>query len=288
MMSEIKKELYKYLNNDLDLMCNDAYIVTKDGSHIDFIDFNDIISQIKKHIENFDHIYTILAYQPYKESFKDTEKVYIDTKKKIKTLNNLNLQYWDIYYDLDEMTNDDNTGWQFLCSQVISLKNPQILKKNDKMNKKLNKEALKEIIELFNEVKKVTKLMNEWDIYITSDPWTATSFSDKEDILSWEEKDFKELELYGSGDKFYIGGNIVTGRQHEYNNEWIIAPKELAEVQGKVFEKYLKSIIKKQSLKHFKLEFEDPYGLIDNCGWEHFMCIKTTVKESGLETINKK
>lgn len=54
-------------------------------------------------------------------------------------------------------------------------------------------------------------------------------------------------------------------------------------MQSEIFKEYLKSIIKKQSLKYFKLNFEDPYGLVDNCGWEHYVCINATIQESALD-----
>ena len=52
------------------------------------------------------------------------------------------------------------------------------------MNKKLSKEAIDEIMTVLNEVKDVVKLMADFGIHITSDPWTATSFNDSENILS--------------------------------------------------------------------------------------------------------
>ena len=147
---------------------------------------------------------------------------------------------------------------------------------------KLNKEATNEIVELLTKVQDVQRLLHEWGIYITSDPWSATSFSNKENILCWDKKDFEELTL-DDGDKFYVGGNIVTGSEHKYNGEYLIAPKKLAKVEGEIFEEYLKSVMHSISLKHFKLEFKDEYGLIDNCGWEHYMCIVATVEKSAVE-----
>ena len=278
MMTEIEMEFNKCLKDDLDLMCNDAYIVTKDGSAIALED-GKIVQQIKKHIDKFDHFSVTLAYQPYKESFEDTKKTYIETQVKIKKLNNLNLDYWNVHYDLDKMTNDDNTGWQFLCTQTISLKNPQILKGDDKM--KLNKEAIDEITYLLNEVKDVVKLLGEFGIHIDSDVWTASTLGG-EGILHWKRKDFEEIDEISDGDKFYIGGNVVTASQHTYKNKWIIAPKKLAEVQGEIFEEYLTSVMNSVSLKHFELDIKDEYGLVDNCGWEHWLVIEATVKESAI------
>lgn len=147
---------------------------------------------------------------------------------------------------------------------------------------KMKKEAIDEIMYLLNEVNEVVSLLKQFGIDITSDPWTATSFSDEEDILTWNRKSFERLKLPNSENKFFIGGNIITGTMHEYKNKWIIAPKKLAEIQGEIFEKYLKKIIKETSLKHFTLNFSDKYGLIDNGGWEHFMSIDATIKQSGL------
>lgn len=148
---------------------------------------------------------------------------------------------------------------------------------------KLNEEAINEINHLLNEVKEVVQLLADWGIHITSDPWTATSFCDKEDILSWNKKDFEEINIISTGDIFYIGGNITTGHEHEYKNTIIPAPKQLAKVESEIFEEYLKSIVKTISLKHFELNFEDRFGLTYNCGWEHYLCISATIKESGLE-----
>ena len=149
---------------------------------------------------------------------------------------------------------------------------------------KLNKEAIKEITYLLTEVKDVVRLLEEFGIHITSDTWLATSFSEKENILTWNKTDFKEINKIKTGNKFFVGGNIITGSQHQYKNEWIIAPKQLAEIQGDIFTQYLKSIVKKTALKHFDLKFEDQYGLINNCGWEHYLCITATVKKSALQT----
>ena len=149
---------------------------------------------------------------------------------------------------------------------------------------KLNEKAINEIVELLEKVNEIVELMDEFGIKITSDPWKATSFSDHENILSWKKKDFEEIEKNNIDNepKFYVGGNVVTGREHEYKNKRILAPKKLAIVQGEIFEQYLKCIIKSTSLKHFELTFEEPYRLIDNCGWEHYMCITATVKNSAL------
>ena len=153
---------------------------------------------------------------------------------------------------------------------------------------KLNKEAIDEITYLLNEVKDVVELMSGFDIHITSDPWLGTSFNDKENILTWERKDFENFNEIDDGDKFYIGGNVITGSQHQYKDKWIIAPKELAEVQGNIFKRCLCSIIKTNSFKHFDLKFKDRYGLVDNCGWEHWLIIETTVKPSALTNNNTK
>lgn len=152
---------------------------------------------------------------------------------------------------------------------------------------RLNEEATEEIIYLIDEVKDIVRLLKEFGINITSDPWTATSFCSKENILTWGKKDLNKINndsKINIGDKFYVGGNIVTGYQHEYKGMPLIAPKELAEVQGEVFKQYLESIVDKISLKHFDLEFRDDYGLTDNCGWEHYLCITATVKKSALQT----
>lgn len=154
---------------------------------------------------------------------------------------------------------------------------------------KLNEEAINGITLLLNEVKDVIRLLNEFGIHIDSDCWSATIPVDHtyENILDWNKKDFETLDV-SNINAFTIGGNISTGYEHEYKNETIIAPKKLAEIQGEIFEKYLKSILQSVSLKHFKLEIEEPYGLIDNCGWEHYLCIKATIKESGLKQEDDK
>ena len=156
------------------------------------------------------------------------------------------------------------------------------------MNKKLSKEAIDELTTLLNKVKEIVHLLKDMGIQITSDPWTATSFDSSENILVWKKEDFEKInENIDDGDIFYIGGNVITGGQHQYKNKWINAPKELAEIQGKIFEKYLQSIINSTSLKHFKLELKNPYGLTDNCGWENWFVIETTVQESALINIKE-
>lgn len=149
------------------------------------------------------------------------------------------------------------------------------------MAKKLNKEAIDEITYLLDEVKDVVRLLKEFGIYIYSDCWTASTWGG-EDILHWKREDFEKIDDINDGDKFYVGGNICTGSQHEYKDKWIIAPKELAEVQGEIFEDYLTSVMHSVSLKHFKLEIEDEYGLTDNCGWEHWITINATVQKSAI------
>ena len=151
---------------------------------------------------------------------------------------------------------------------------------------KLNEEAIEEIFYLINEVQDVVRLLEEFGINITSDTWTATSFCNKENILTWNKKDLNKINNDSNiniGDEFYVG-DIITGYQHEYKGMPLIAPKELAEVQGEIFKQYLESIINKISLKHFNLEFKDDYGLTDNCGWEHYLCITATVKKPALQT----
>lgn len=148
---------------------------------------------------------------------------------------------------------------------------------------KLNKEAIDEIMYLLTEVKDVVRLLYEMGIDIQSDCWNAIAYrDDEEDILNWERKDFENVDKLKTGDTFMIGGNVTTGHQHQYKGEWILPPKKLAEVQGEIFQKYLQQIIKSMSLKHFELEFNDEYGLIDNCGWEHFLTINAKIKKSAL------
>ena len=146
----------------------------------------------------------------------------------------------------------------------------------------LKDKVIDEIIAILNEVRNVQRLMGEFGININSDTWTATDIADSkipkynEDILNWNRKDF-EKTIFQKGDSFFIGGNITTGCEHQFKNEWIIAPKKLAEVQGEIVKEYLESIIDNQQCKYIDLSFYDPHGLLDNCGWEHYMCIKATV-----------
>ena len=151
------------------------------------------------------------------------------------------------------------------------------------MVKKLNKEAIDEIMHLLNEVKDVVRLLDEFGIHIDSDCWSATHpvNHDYENILSWNRENFEILDM-SDIKGFTIGGNIVTGSEHRYKNKIIIAPEELAEVQGDIFEKYLLSIMNSVSLKHFKLKFDEPYGLVDNGGWEHYLVIEATIQESAI------
>ena len=148
---------------------------------------------------------------------------------------------------------------------------------------KLNKEAINEITYLLDEIRDIVRLLGEFGIHINSDCWSATIpiDHDYEDILSWDKRDFEKIDI-SNVKTFTIGGNIITGSQHRYKGKTIIAPKELAEIQGNIFNQYLKLIIQSISLKHFKLELKEPYGLIDNCGWEHYFCIDATIKASAL------
>lgn len=149
--------------------------------------------------------------------------------------------------------------------------------------KKLNEEAVNEIVYLLDEVNDVVRLMEEFSIHIDSDCWSATVpvNHEYEDILSWNKNDFETLDV-SDIKSFSIGGNIITGSQHRYKDKTIIAPKELAEIQGEIFKEFLISIVKSISLKHFQLQITDPYGLIDNCGWEHYICINTIIKPSAI------
>lgn len=163
---------------------------------------------------------------------------------------------------------------------------------------KLKREAINEIIDILKEVQEMQSLMTEFGINYNSDTWRATNISidynDNEDILNWKKKDFEILNsknIINKGDVFYIGGCVYTGSEHEYKNKWIIAPKELAKVQGDIVTKYLKSIINSYNSKYFTLEFENPNGLIDNCGWEEYIGINAIVKESAIteeKNINMK
>lgn len=150
---------------------------------------------------------------------------------------------------------------------------------------RLNEEAIEEITHLLTEVKDVVRLMKEFKIYIDSDCWSATVpvNNEYEDILSWSKNDFETLDV-SDIKSFSIGGNIVTGSQHQYKGKTIIAPKQLAKIQGEIFREFLTSIVESISLKHFRLQIIDPYGLTDNCGWEHYICIETMIKPSALQT----
>lgn len=152
---------------------------------------------------------------------------------------------------------------------------------------KMNKEAINEITNLLDEVKDVVRILKDFGIHITSDSWSCTSFSNGEDILSWKKENFENIKSINIGDKFYIGGDIITGTKTKWNGMWIIAPKKLAEVQGEIFEKYLKKIINEKQLKHFDLELRDEFGIYDNDGWEHLLTIDAKIKKSGLEKIKK-
>lgn len=147
---------------------------------------------------------------------------------------------------------------------------------------KLKNEAIDEITYLLDEVKDIVRLLKEFGIHINSDCWSSTYpilDNEYEDILSWDRKNFETIDV-SDIKSFYIGGNIITGSQHTYKDESILAPKDLAEVQGDIFKRYLVSIINSISLKYFKLKLDEPFGLIDNCGWEHYLIIKATIKES--------
>ena len=151
------------------------------------------------------------------------------------------------------------------------------------MVKKLNKEAIDEIMYLLNEVNDVVRLLDEFGIHIDSDCWSATNpiNHNYENILSWNRKNFETLDI-SNIKSFNIGGNITTGYQHKYKDKVVIAPKDLAEVQEGIFTKYLVSIINSVSLKHFKLKLDEPFGLINNCGWECYLVIEATVQKSAI------
>lgn len=164
---------------------------------------------------------------------------------------------------------------------------------------KLKTEAINEIVDILKEVQEIQSLMTEFGINYNSDTWKATNiitdYRDNEDILNWKKKDFEKLNSVNNinkGDVFYIGGCVYTGAEHEYKNKWIVAPKQLARVQGDIVTRYLKSIVNSYNSKYFTLEFENPNGLIDSCGWEQYIGINAIVKESAIivkeENINMK
>ena len=160
---------------------------------------------------------------------------------------------------------------------------------------KLKTEAINEIVDILKEVQEVQSLMTEFGINYNSDTWRATNISidynDNEDILNWEKKDFEVLNsknIINKGDVFYIGGCVYTGSEHEYKNKWIVAPKQLARVQGDIVTRYFKSIINSYNPKYFTLEFENPNGLIDNCGWEEYIGINAIVKQNALKNDDTK
>ena len=152
---------------------------------------------------------------------------------------------------------------------------------------KLNEEAIDELMHLINEVKEVQTLMKEFSInyYSDSDLWNATSFADGHTgILHWDKEYIRNIDGIEDGESFTIGACVTTGHEHEYKGKYTIAPKELAEVQGKIVAQYIESVINSNYPKHFKLEYDEPYGLYDNCGWEEFIGIKATIYPSALQT----
>lgn len=155
---------------------------------------------------------------------------------------------------------------------------------------KLKKEAINEIVDILKEVQEIQSLMTEFGINYNSDTWRATNIVTyhlgNEDILNWEKKDFEKVNSENNineGNIFYIGGCVYTGSEHEYKNKWIVAPKQLARVQGDIVTKYLKSIVNSYKSKYFTLELENPNGLIDSCGWEQYIGINAIIKKNAFQ-----
>lgn len=152
------------------------------------------------------------------------------------------------------------------------------------MKSYLKKEAIEEITQLLNEVKIIEKLVNNMGITLQSDSWTAVFPIDHHysNILSWDKKDFETLDISGI-DGFNIGGCITT-YSHQYKDSWIVEPKKLVEEKSKTVQNFLESIINSLNLNYFNLELDVPYKICNNDGWEHFVCIKTKIKNNAIES----
>lgn len=156
----------------------------------------------------------------------------------------------------------------------------------------LKNEAVNEIVTLQKKVLKMATFVEHFGIYFHSDAWYATDCIEdssnydtlphyNEDILNWTTKDFKTMDI-STIDTFYIGGSL-SSTMYEYKAEFTKEPKQIAQAKGEWVKQLLQDIVDNTKTKYFNIKVYDD-GLQDNCGWEHPIGIKATIKENA--TIN--
>ena len=176
-------------------------------------------------------------------------------------------------YGVEVTVGDYNNGCEW--GMAIYLWIP----KQEDEEMKMCEEAVKEISFFLKEVQGIQKLVGEMGITFDSDTWSAINTSnfefrknhEYENILTWEQKDFEEIDI-SEIDSFSLGGCVITS-SHEYNGEYVNEPKVLAQAKGETVKRFLKDIVDVFEPEYFKLSLAVPYELYDNDGWEQFICI---------------
>ena len=174
-----------------------------------------------------------------------------------------------------------------LADDYLQVDEYDLIKFAEELHKKANEEnhlkndAIEEIVSILLMVKQIQKVLGQFGVNYHSDSWSATDFCDDyENILTWVWKDFEKINC-DVGDSFYIGGSVCSA-EFMYDNVLRCEPRDLAEMKGEVLIRYLVDLLDKLNPQFFDLKIYDD-GLEENCGWEHSIGIKATVKSNALK-----
>lgn len=204
---------------------------------------------------------------------------YIIEKKNIENIKSILKRYENNYIKYYELI--DNTSRKSWCNPDEHLQEFGLeIYIGDKMNY-LNDKAINEIYNIKTKIVEKTNFLKHFGIIFNSDTWGATENHDNdlENLLSWNKEKFKEIPI--DFNHFFISGSVMSA-EYKYKNKFEKEPKELAEIKGKIFKKFLEKLVENNKTKYFTLKVYDD-GLIEDSGWEHPMGIKATIKPNAFK-----